>query len=116
MKKLKAKLDKVFSVYIRTRTADFRGYVKCFTCPKMGHWKEFDCGHYQSRRYLPTRWDEKNCQVQCKKCNIFNQGSSDVFALRLIEKYGPDILSLLQIKKNNLCKMGRFEYGILIKE
>ena len=37
--KLVAKADKVFSEYIRTRNADERGYVPCFTCGKVDHWK-----------------------------------------------------------------------------
>ena len=32
--RLVAKLDKVFSKFIRKRDADFMGYCKCYTCGK----------------------------------------------------------------------------------
>lgn len=114
-KKLVEELDKVFSLFIRQRTADDNGMVKCFTCQKRSHWKEMDCGHYWSRRYVSTRWDETNCQVQCKGCNIFNQGAGPQFALALIEKYGQDSLTMLEVKKNNTSKMDSFQLGVLIK-
>ena len=114
MKKLKNKLDKVFSVYIRTRFKDHNAMVKCFTCGKFGHWGTMHCGHYISRRFLSTRWDEKNCQVQCPACNLYQEGNKNSFALRLMEKYGQTILLELEAKKQNICRMGKFEYEQLI--
>ena len=38
--KLKKKLDKVFSEYIRRRNADHLGFITCFTCGVKRHWKE----------------------------------------------------------------------------
>lgn len=73
-------------------------------------------GHYISRRHLSTRWFEKNCKPQCVGCNIFNQGNGPAYSIALIKEYGPGILEELEIKKNNTCKMGKFEYELLIKE
>jgi len=64
-KQLKAKLDKVFSIYIRKKHANHQGYVKCVTCGKTLHWEGAHAGHFQSRRYLSTRWDEQNVAPQC---------------------------------------------------
>lgn len=114
--KLRDKLDKVYSQYIRQSSADENGNVKCYTCPKVDHFKNMQCGHYISRRHLSTRWTEKNTKVQCVGCNVFNQGNGPAFALALQREYGPGILEELEIKKNNTCKMGRFEYELLIKE
>lgn len=102
--KLIKELDKWFSIYIRTRGATSDGYVKCFTCGKIGHWKTMDCGHYWSRRYLGTRWDEVNCQVQCKSCNIFREGNKPMFERELRKRYGEDILEHLNLKKGNAVK------------
>ena len=68
--KLKKKLDKVFSEFIRRRNADHLGFINCFTCGVKKHWKEQQAGHFQSRSHHSTRWDEVNVQVQCIKCNI----------------------------------------------
>lgn len=114
--KLKAKLDKVFSIYIRRRYADSNGMVVCFTSGKRMHWKESHCGHFISRRHLGTRWDEINCQVQSVSENLYNQGNAPEFAKRIEEKYGKQALELLHIKKNNKVKMGVFEYKLLIEE
>ncbi len=32
--KLKKKLDKIFSEYIRKRDSDYKGYCKCISCSK----------------------------------------------------------------------------------
>ena len=77
--KLKTKLDKLFSEYIRRRYANHDGTVSCFTCGIVKHWKEQQAGHFQSRRHHSTRWDEKNVQVQCKSCNIFKSGEQYKF-------------------------------------
>ena len=58
--------DRVFSIFIRERD---RG-KPCITSRKK--WREdFQCGHFQSRRHLNTRWYEKNAHSQCPRCNMF---------------------------------------------
>ena len=114
IKQLKAKLDKLFSLWIRQKDA-IGGYTKCITCSKIQRWQDQDCGHFQSRRYLATRWEEMNCAPQCKDCNLFNQGKQDEFGRKIAEKYGQSMLEILRIKKNNTMKLGTFEYEILIE-
>ena len=74
------KLDTVFSLYIRQRYADKNGMVKCCTCSTVKHWKEMDCGHFMSRKYMSTRYDEDNCSTQCKSCNVFRYGEAYLFS------------------------------------
>lgn len=81
-KAIVAKLDKEFSLYIRQRTA-VNGKVTCFTCGKVDQWQNMDCGHFMSRRHYATRWDEDNCQVQCKGCNGFRNGEQFKFGVNL---------------------------------
>lgn len=114
--KLQKELDRVYSIWIRRKDADENGYVKCYTSGKFFHWKQIQCGHFISRRHLSTRWCEKNTKPQSVSENIFNQGNGAAFAQNLIKEYGDGILQELEIKKNNICKMGAFEYQILIKE
>ena len=98
--KLVKKLDTVFSQYIRLRNADAKGMAKCFTCGKVDHWKRLQAGHFQSRRHYSTRWDEDNVQVQCCKCNMFNQGEQYTFAKNL----GLDLAESLSLKTQKLVK------------
>lgn len=111
--KLDAKLWKLFSEYIRRRDAlKFSGAdrVQCITCPHTGHYKEFDCGHFQPRQHMGTKFDEKNNHAQCGKCNAFEGGEQVKYA-RVIDKlYGKGTSELLEIKARSLCKWMRYEY------
>lgn len=86
-KSIVTRLDKEFSLYIRQRQS-VNGTATCFTCGKRDHWRNMDCGHFMSRKHYATRWDEKNCQVQCKYCNIFRHGEQFVFGENLDRVYG----------------------------
>lgn len=94
------KLDAIFSKYIRLSKADGRGNAQCFTCDKVAPITEMDCGHFVGRQHKSTRWSEINCQPQCRYCNRYCEGKKDVFAVRLIQTYGPHILMELQEQKN----------------
>ena len=116
-------LDKVFSEYIRKRNADHNGNVSCFTCDKVAHWKDMQCGHFQSRKHYATRWDEQNCQVQCAGCNIFRSGEQFKFGVNLDKKYGQGTAETLErmarftIKFSNVELAEKIEYyKQLIKE
>ena len=61
-----------------------------------------DCGHFVGRQHRSTRWHEKNCHPQCRYCNRYCEGKKDVYAIRLMEKYGPNILIELQEAKNKI--------------
>lgn len=89
------RLDKVFSEYIRQRDNGV-----CFTCGLQREWKYQQNGHYISRTYKNTRWLESNCHTQCVGCNVFRKGNMDVYALRLIEKYGAEHLKHLDNLKH----------------
>ena len=108
--KLKKELDKWFSLYIRLRDADFNGYSYCFTCFKFDHYKRMQNGHFQSRRFLATRFDEENCQNQCPACNVFRYGEQYKFALGLDTKYGEGKAEELEVLARTTIKLSRIDY------
>ena len=108
--KLKKKLDKLFSEYIRRRKANYLGLVNCFTCGVKKHWKEQQAGHFQSRSHHSTRWDEVNVQVQCIKCNMFRQGEQYKFGLYLDERYGKGTAKELENRAKTIVKINRVDY------
>tara|TARA_S200002703_G_scaffold152857_1_gene153761 strand:- start:2009 stop:2395 length:387 start_codon:yes stop_codon:yes gene_type:complete len=108
--KLKTKLDKIFSEYIRRRYANHDGTVSCFTCGIVKHWKEQQAGHFQSRRSHSTRWDEKNVQVQCPRCNLFNQGEQYKFGNYLDNTYGHGTAEELEQRAKTIVKLTRVDY------
>ena len=114
MKKLIAELDRVFSLYIRQRNADANGIVKCVTCGQKDHWKFMDCGHFVSRHNQSTRWDEMNCQVQCKQCNQILGGMPYEFEDYLVEKYGRDEVECLKARGHSTMKLMEWELESMI--
>lgn len=99
---LTKKADAVFSKFIRDRDAvELKG--KCCTCGKEGT----QAGHYISRRYKVLRWDVRNVALQCSRCNCWEAGASDEFALFLVNKYGIDILNELHYLKMTPFKLTR---------
>ena len=114
LKTLTTKLDAVFSKYIRHRDADGRGNCRCITCDVVKPVKEMHCGHFVSRMHRALRWDERNAHGQCPACNLFHEGRKDVYAVRLVEKYGPHILFELQAEKQMIAKHSRTDLEDLI--
>mgnify|MGYP003647985741 CR=1 FL=1 len=107
--KLKKELDKWFSLYIRLRSSE-NGLVQCFTCGVVKHYKSgMQCGHFQSRRFMATRYDERN-QIQCIKCNMFEQGMQWQFGLNLDAKYGEGTAEEMQFKARQIQKFSRVDY------
>lgn len=86
--KLKKKLDTVFSKYIRLKYS-LNGNVVCYTCGAVKDITSIQNGHFISRVYLATRFDEDNCRPQCVGCNVFGKGKPVEFARKLeLEKKG----------------------------
>lgn len=85
--KLKKELDRVFSIFIRSRDALQVNIGVCVTCGHIAAWREMDCGHYIPRQDLSTRWEEKNCHLQCKSCNGFRGGEAEKMAAYIDRRY-----------------------------
>ena len=111
----KSKLDKLFSKYIKQRDGGL-SFFKCISCGQVKPITQFNAGHFWSRRYMATRYDEKNVNGQCVYCNFHLKGNIQGYANGLMKKYGQNILEYLDIKRNNTCKMGAFEFDLLIEE
>jgi len=95
---LKKIADKNFSIWIRRRDAEGDQNV-CFTCGRVLPVSDLQAGHFVSRVFNVLRYHEKNVWPQCKACNIFGYGRMDVYATRLVEKFGPKILTWFQEEK-----------------
>jgi hypothetical protein len=109
--KLKKELDKWFSLYIRLREATDGGLVQCFTCGNVNSYKVgMQNGHFMSRQFMATRYDEQNCQVQCVGCNMFKFGEQFKFSLALDYKYGKGTAEELLHKSRQINKMSSKDF------
>ena len=101
--KLKKKLDAVFSKWIRSKFPPV-----CYTCGKTN--TTLQCGHFVSRQYLATRWDEDNCRPQCVGCNVWGRGQLLDFEENLIEEIGLKKVKQLKLARHQVLKLDREWY------
>ena len=110
--KLKVKLWKVFSEYIRRRDQGV-----CISCGKKDEWKNTDAGHYIAKTAgLSIYFSELNVNCQCTGCNRFRHGNLAQYALALRQKYGEQILEKLDWQRKQSIKINNIEYKRLIEE
>jgi len=97
---LTKKLDKAFSKYVRlSRSED--GYCKCITCPALKPPAEMHAGHFIRRGVKTTRWDERNVQPQCPRCNVYCYGEQAKYFRALEAKYGRETVDeLMQLERD----------------
>jgi hypothetical protein len=114
--KLKKDLEKVFNEYIRLR--DRHGNVfKCISCGKWKPVKNMHAGHFHAAGHNEAvRWDERNVNGQCDHCNTFLHANLLGYREGMARKYGERVIDLLEIKRHNKSKMGKFEISVLIQE
>lgn len=88
----KAKVWKIFSLYIRTRdciaTTGFSDQGKCVTCGKFFPIKELQAGHAIGGRNNSILFDEQLVNAQCRGCNGYGNGRYADYSLWFIKKYG----------------------------
>jgi hypothetical protein len=104
------KADRHFSFYIRTRDTDQRGYGHCITCDKTVHLSEADCGHFISRGNQSVRYDERNSNLQCRKCNRFESGRQYEHGKAIDLKWGKGTADELLRKSRELCKRTQADF------
>lgn len=109
MTSAKKTCDQWFSKYIRIRDANHNGLCKCITCDTVKHWKEMDAGHFQSRRYMATRYEEKNCHAQCQRCNQYGAGEQYLHGQAINLLYGKGTAEKIVMKSNFIQKMTKNE-------
>jgi hypothetical protein len=101
---LVAKLDKVFSEWVRRSAADSEGYAECFTCRKKLPWREMHNGHFALRQHKATRWEPLNAHPQCAYCNNYRAGEQYEYGKRLDEVYGPGTADSLMAASRRVAK------------
>lgn len=112
--KLKEKLDRIFSQYIRLRDRLPGNVFQCISCGKIKPMAQADCGHYINRQHMATRFSEVNCNAQCRSCNRFQEGNMSGYRMGLVRKHGDTKVKILEMQKNEVRKYSEFEYLALI--
>ncbi len=112
-KVLRKKLTLIFNEFIRLRDRK-KG---CISCVKG---RVENAGHFRSTGSAPQasmRFDERNVNGQCIRCNFTLGGNPDGYRVGLLKKYGPTVLRELEIKKSlKGTKWGVFEFEAMISD
>lgn len=90
------------SKYIRLKYADRNGFVGCYTCGVVKHWKEMQAGHGLSGRGNTILFEEKIICPQCSTCNVFKGGNYDVFHVKLEKENGLGFLEKMLKQKHQM--------------
>jgi hypothetical protein len=101
-------------MFVRLRDALPGGVFRCISCGRLLPFEQSDCGHYINRQHMATRFNEKNCNAQCRKCNRFDEGNIQGYRRGLIAKYGEPTVLMLEAMKNQINKISDFEYRAMI--
>lgn len=113
--KLRDKLDREFSKYIRLRDAiPGTKAFQCISCWQIKPLNQADCGHYINRQHMSTRFSETNCNAQCRDCNRFHEGNMSGYRWGLIRRYSENQVLVLELMKNQIRKYSDSEYTALI--
>ena len=112
----KGTADIYFSRYIRLRDSDSNGMCKCITCDTVKHWKDMDCGHFQSRRYTATRYHEQNANAQCQRCNKYQSGEQYLHGKEIDLKFGSGTAEFITKLARSIYKLNKNEVMSIAKE
>lgn len=112
----KAQADKYFSIYIRLRDTDENGYGKCISSNQDITYWDSDCGHFVNRRHNSLRYNEINCNAQCRGDNRFDEGNIPGYSVGITKKYGEGIIEKLLAMKHTTLKLDKFTLKQIAKE
>lgn len=107
--------DRLFSILVRLRGADSRGFNNCYTCQARLSWKELQCGHFMKRGNLQTRYDFDNARSQCENCNCFQDGRYETFRENLIKEIGIFRVNEVQRKARLTLKLSTVDLREMIE-
>jgi hypothetical protein len=114
--KLTAKAQKVFNKWVRERDSE-DGYFTCISCGRTLSTDLMDCGHFAPvKGGSALRFDEYNCNGECKKCNGFDEFHLIGYRKGIIDKYGEGMLIHLEQNARLDKKWSRFELNEIIEK
>lgn len=112
---LETHLDIVFSLYIRLRDAMDGGMTRCISCGRVFPFSQIQCGHYFGRANMSTRWDERNCNAECVRCNCFDGNHLEGYERNLVAKIGSEEYEDLCAQAHGMRKWSGCELREMIR-
>ena len=94
-KALARKLQAAVNLYARLRDCAGQGGCECISCGKWYPFEDLDGGHFIPTTSSATRYDERNVNGQCIKCNRFLHGNGIHYYETMVKKYGQAVIDEL---------------------
>jgi hypothetical protein len=117
LKPAKAKANKWFSLFIRTRdaliTTGTLTRCLCVTCGRMYPIKQhggLQAGHFIQGRHPSVLFDERNCHAQCYGCNVMKKGNMVKYYKFMLENYGQEVIDELEALDRQVKPMKVYMY------
>ena len=112
--KIMAKLDKLYSDYVRER--DNWTCVRC-GLREINNKRHMSCSHYWSRRHISTRWELDNLCTLCWNCHAYHWESEKQSDYRnyMLKKLGKEGYEKLEQKHLMTWKISTSELEFLYK-
>lgn len=105
---LKDDLKPILSRFIRLRdclrTTGSPDYGECITCDGHFRYDQLDAGHFMSRSYNATLYDERNVHAQCKGCNAFKNGDVLEYRRQINLLYGEGVAEEIEYRAKHTTK------------
>lgn len=93
------KVQKLANKYARTRDCIEDGGTFCISCMEWTEFPMMDGGHFIPTTSSDIRFDERNINAQCRKCNRFLKGNYRHYYHGMIAKYGKKIVDELESRE-----------------
>lgn len=87
----------LFSLHVRVKDADDRGYNSCITCGVVKHYKDLQAGHFIPGRHNAILFDERGCHPQCYHCNVGLKSNPRRYDRYMRENYGDAVIKELEV-------------------
>lgn len=115
-KTLKRKLWETFSLYIRLRDSDEKGYCRCISCGAVKLYNDdMDAGHFLAKnKGMAIYYEEDNVHAQCSYCNRMLHGNLYDYGKALEKKIGEQRIKELKALAKTTKKFSLAEYQAMI--
>lgn len=102
-------MQKLANRYARLRDTKELGGAFCISCLTWCEFDELDGGHFIPTTSEAIRFDERNINAQCVKCNRFMGGNVRHYLKGMIRKYGQVVVDELESKERETKKWSEAE-------
>lgn len=92
-------VQKWANLYARRRDCFGQLGTTCISCGKWKSFEELDGGHFIPTTSSSIRFDPRNINAQCQRCNRFLHGNPRHYYKGMLRKYGKDVVDDLESRE-----------------